>query len=92
MLFFGCRSATADCYYRAEWEESQMRAVLWGGAVVVACSRDGGGKVYVQDRMREQGEAVWQLLQGGAHVCVCGSASKMPQVRILWHARVHLCM
>lgn len=78
LLFFGCRSASGDCYYQHEWEG--MGGVLWEGRVVVACSRDGPSKVYVQDKIREHGASVWRLLEGGAHVCVCGSANKMPQV------------
>lgn len=34
-------------------------------------------KVYVQDRLRENGELVWKLLQGGGHFYVCGDAAHM---------------
>lgn len=34
-------------------------------------------KVYVQDRLRESGELVWKLLQGGGHFYVCGDAAHM---------------
>lgn len=34
-------------------------------------------KVYVQDRLRESGNLVWQLLQEGAHFYVCGDAAHM---------------
>ena len=34
-------------------------------------------KVYVQDRLREQGELVWKLLQAGGHFYVCGDAAHM---------------
>jgi len=33
--------------------------------------------VYVQDKLREQGAEVWQWLQEGAHVYVCGDANRM---------------
>ncbi len=33
--------------------------------------------MYVQDRLREEGDRVWQLLQPGAHFCVCGDAGGM---------------
>lgn len=48
--------------------------------LVTAFSRDtpGGGKVYVQHRIRERAAAVWAALQGGAWVFVAGSADKMP--------------
>lgn len=35
------------------------------------------GKVYVQDRLREQGEHIWALLEQGAYFYVCGDASGM---------------
>lgn len=31
----------------------------------------------MQDKLREQGEAVWQWLQEGAHLYVCGDANRM---------------
>lgn len=34
-------------------------------------------KVYVQQRVREAGDRVWELLQGGAHVYICGDAGAM---------------
>ena len=34
-------------------------------------------KVYVQDRLRDSGKLVWQLLQEGAHFYVCGDAAHM---------------
>ena len=33
--------------------------------------------MYVQDRLRESGKLVWQLLQEGAHFYVCGDAAHM---------------
>ncbi|HTH61649.1 MAG TPA: sulfite reductase subunit alpha [Paraburkholderia sp.] len=74
-LFFGERHADTDFYYRDELDE--MRA---GGLLTrldVAFSRDQGDKVYVQDRMREQGAQLWAWLQDGAHLYVCGDASRM---------------
>lgn len=34
-------------------------------------------KVYVQDRLIEQAEQVWQWLQEGAYLYVCGDATRM---------------
>ena len=34
-------------------------------------------KVYVQDRIREASDSVWDLLCRGAHVYVCGDAASM---------------
>ncbi len=81
VLFFGCRNEHGDYYYRHEWEHPHMQRVLMDGHVRTAFSRDGPSKVYVQQRIREQGALLWRLLDGeGAHVYVCGSASNMPQV------------
>ena len=43
----------------------------------MAFSRDQREKVYVQDRIREKGEKIWQWLEKGAHFYVCGDASRM---------------
>ena len=43
----------------------------------MAFSRDQAHKVYVQDRLREQGAELWRWLEGGAHLYVCGDASRM---------------
>jgi sulfite reductase (NADPH) flavoprotein alpha-component len=42
-----------------------------------AWSRDGGQKVYVQDRMREEAKEIWSWLQRGAHFYICGDAKRM---------------
>ena len=34
-------------------------------------------KVYVQDRLRQSADKVWQLLETGAHFYVCGDAAHM---------------
>ena len=34
-------------------------------------------KVYVQDRMRQQGKVLWQWLEAGGYFFVCGDASRM---------------
>ena len=58
----------------------------------VAFSRDQAEKIYVQDRLRENGAALWSWLQEGAHLYVCGDAERMaPDVHaaLLEIARVH---
>jgi len=42
-----------------------------------AFSRDQDEKVYVQHRMLEAGAELWQWLEQGACVCVCGDAARM---------------
>lgn len=74
-LFFGEQHAATDFYYRDE-----LTSMLDGGSLArldVAFSRDQSSKVYVQDRMTENGAEVWKWLQQGAHFYVCGDATRM---------------
>src|SRR3546814_14061468 len=43
----------------------------------VAFSRDGAEKIYVQQRMRERSRELFDWLENGAHVYVCGDASNL---------------
>ncbi|SDV48769.1 bifunctional nitrate reductase/sulfite reductase flavoprotein subunit alpha [Chitinasiproducens palmae] len=74
-LFFGEQHAATDFYYRDELEA--MRADGFLDRLDTAFSRDQTDKVYVQDRMREQGATLWRWLQEGARLYVCGDASRM---------------
>lgn len=74
-LFFGEQHAATDFYYRDELEGMHKDGTLTH--LSLAFSRDQADKVYVQDRMREQGQQIWAWLQEGAHFCVCGDASRM---------------
>ena len=80
MLFFGCRNAAKDFYYQDQWEQLTAAGVLAQKAgLVCAFSRDKATKVYVQQKLREHSQAVWDMMQRGAHIYVSGSANKMPQ-------------
>jgi sulfite reductase (NADPH) flavoprotein alpha-component len=74
-LFFGERSAATDYLYRDELESMCADGHLT--RLDTAFSRDGGHKIYVQDRMMEQASQLWSWLQDGASVYVCGDASRM---------------
>ena len=74
-LFFGHQREASDFYYRDEFTELQKSGALT--RLTTAWSRDAGGKVYVQDRMREAGADLWSWLQEGAHFYVCGDAKRM---------------
>ncbi|MGW2646264.1 molybdopterin-dependent oxidoreductase [Streptomyces sp. NPDC001393] len=74
-LFFGEQHRATDFYY-----EEELTAFLAEGTLTrldTAFSRDQRTKVYVQDRMREHGPLLWSWLRDGAHVYVCGDASRM---------------
>jgi sulfite reductase alpha subunit-like flavoprotein len=74
-LFFGERNSATDFYYRAELESMCAHGVLT--RLDTAFSRDQRQKVYVQDVMREHAVELWKWLEDGAHVYVCGDASRM---------------
>ncbi|XP_053138677.1 NADPH-dependent diflavin oxidoreductase 1 isoform X2 [Hemicordylus capensis] len=76
-LFFGCRQKAKDFYCHAEWEAFAQKGFL---TFFVAFSRDQEEKVYVQHRIRENGELVWDLVsRGGAHIYLAGNAKQMPE-------------
>jgi sulfite reductase (NADPH) flavoprotein alpha-component len=74
-LFFGERSAATDFLYREELETMHADGHL--ARLDTAFSRDREVKTYVQDRMMEHSRALWDWLQDGASVYVCGDATKM---------------
>lgn len=74
-LFFGNPHRHSDFLYQTEWLQALEEGSLT--RLDVAFSRDQAQKVYVQHRLREHGQAVWQWLEGGAHFYVCGDAERM---------------
>jgi sulfite reductase (NADPH) flavoprotein alpha-component len=74
-LFFGERSASTDFLYREDLESMLADGHLT--RLDTAFSRDQERKIYVQDRMVEQGAQLWSWMQGGASIYVCGDASRM---------------
>lgn len=74
-LFFGARHLFADFLYQTEWLDARRKGTLQ--RLDVAFSRDQPNKVYVQDRIREQGAELARWIEGGAHVYVCGDAQRM---------------
>ncbi|KAF5750028.1 hypothetical protein HS088_TW03G00357 [Tripterygium wilfordii] len=49
-----------------------------GGGFYVAFSRDQPQKMYVQHKMQESSQRIWDLLLKGAAIYVAGSSTKMP--------------
>lgn len=74
-LFFGNRHFTRDFLYQIEWQAALREGSL--DRLDLAFSRDGNAKVYVQQRIREQGRDLYAWLQDGAHLYVCGDANFM---------------
>ncbi|HHQ4599851.1 TPA: assimilatory sulfite reductase (NADPH) flavoprotein subunit [Aeromonas veronii] len=74
-LFFGNPHFTQDFLYQVEWQRYVKSGLL--SKISLAFSRDQANKIYVQDRLREAGLELYQWLEAGAHVYVCGDANKM---------------
>jgi sulfite reductase (NADPH) flavoprotein alpha-component len=74
-LFFGDRRAATDFLYRDELQQFRKDGVLT--RLDLAFSRDQAEKIYVQQRMVENAAELWRWIQDGAHLYVCGDASRM---------------
>ncbi|WP_210585214.1 sulfite reductase flavoprotein subunit alpha [Streptomyces sp. GESEQ-35] len=74
-LFFGDRHRETDFVYEDELTGLRERGVLT--ELDLAFSRDQAEKVYVQTRMRERSRELYGWLEDGAHLYVCGDASRM---------------
>lgn len=74
-LFFGDQHFLTDFLYQAEWLDWRQSGLLT--RLDVAFSRDQQDKIYVQHRLREQAADLWQWLQDGAYIYVCGDAVNM---------------
>jgi len=74
-LFFGNRNFESEFLYQTEWQ-----GFIKSGALTkmdVAFSRDGEKKHYVQDKLMQNSSEVYQWLEEGAHVYICGDMKKM---------------
>lgn len=74
-LFYGDQHFSTDFLYQLDWQRWLKEGVLT--RMDVAFSRDTSQKVYVQHRMLEKSKELYQWLQDGAHVYVCGDEKKM---------------
>lgn len=74
-LFFGNPNYTQDFLYQTEWQRFVKDGVV--NKISLAFSRDQEQKVYVQHRMLEHGAELYQWLEQGAHLYVCGDANHM---------------
>jgi sulfite reductase (NADPH) flavoprotein alpha-component len=73
-LFFGERNRATDFYYGDYWLELQQQGRL---CLDLAFSRDTAEKIYVQHLLWEQRAQIWDWIQNGAFLYVCGDAEKM---------------
>ncbi|KAJ3279796.1 NADPH-dependent diflavin oxidoreductase 1 [Borealophlyctis nickersoniae] len=76
VLFFGCRYGAKDYMYSEEWE----RHVTDGNLITfTAFSRDQDDKIYVQHRIRENADLLWDLINNRKGVVLLsGNSKRMP--------------
>ena len=74
-LIFGNQRLADDFLYQLEWSDYRKDGILTRADL--AWSRQGEHKVYVQHKIAEHAAEVWNWLQQGAHLYVCGDATRM---------------
>ncbi|PFX23368.1 NADPH--cytochrome P450 reductase [Stylophora pistillata] len=74
-LFFGCRKKSEDYIYEDELSSYTQDGTI--SKLHVAFSRDQEKKVYVTNQMTENKENIWNILNSGGHIYVCGDARNM---------------
>lgn len=79
-LFFGCRNRDHDWLFRGEMEAHVDAGILT--RLHTAFSREqkrsDGGRLYVQDRLKEEGERITKLImEDNASVYICGDGNAM---------------
>ncbi|MCP1189890.1 assimilatory sulfite reductase (NADPH) flavoprotein subunit [Priestia flexa] len=74
-MFFGDQHFVTDFLYQTEWQQWLKDGVLT--KMDVAFSRDTAEKVYVQHRMKEHSKELFEWLEDGAVVYICGDEKHM---------------
>ena len=74
-LFFGERRFHSDFLYQVEWQKLLKDGYL--EKIDVAFSRDQEEKVYVQNRLIEKQKEVFEWLEKGANIYLCGDMKQM---------------
>ncbi len=74
-MFFGDQHFVTDFLYQTEWQKWLKDRVLT--KMDVAFSRDTEEKVYVQHRMKEHSKELFEWLEQGAVVYICGDEKHM---------------
>lgn len=74
-LFFGERRFHSDFLYQVEWQKLHKEGYL--EKIDVAFSRDQEQKIYVQNRLKERQREVFEWLNKGANIYLCGDMKQM---------------
>ncbi len=73
-LFFGERNRRHDFYYQEFFKKLENENLL---ELDLAFSRDQEEKIYVQNLIYKKREQLWNWIQNGAYIYVCGDAKSM---------------
>jgi len=76
LLFFGETHQKTNCLFCDEFKRWQAQGLV---DCYYAFSRDQTEKIYVQQRIVEQAEKLWALMNKGAHFYMCGSQTQLAE-------------
>ncbi|MFK8011865.1 MAG: assimilatory sulfite reductase (NADPH) flavoprotein subunit [Marinicellaceae bacterium] len=74
-LFFGNPSFDNDFLYQLELQKYHKENLLT--QIDLAWSRDQKNKIYVQNKVKQKAAEIWQWLEKGAHLYICGNKDQM---------------
>ncbi|MCU1679820.1 MAG: hypothetical protein JWQ81_559 [Amycolatopsis sp.] len=88
LCYFGCDHPEVDYLHRSEFEAADAAGVISMRPVFSGAPQEGAR--FVQDRILRESAEVWDVLQSGGRVYVCGDGGRMaPGVREAF-VRIHL--
>jgi sulfite reductase (NADPH) flavoprotein alpha-component len=75
VIMIGPGTGVAPFLYQVEWQQALKNGTLQ--RLDLAFSRDQSDKIYVQHTLRRRGRELYDWIAGGAHIYVCGDATRM---------------